>query len=123
MQKLVVSLFLLILTLAGCAPQQAELVYEPASNGVLDMTLQRPISPAQTAERLELPEGFRVHVFASEPDIRNPIALSWDERGRLWVVESTNYPHDHVGEETGTTGSPFAKTQMATAIQLFSGHF
>ena len=36
---------------------------------------------------------FEVKLFASEPDIVNPIAMSWDERGRLWVIESVDYPN------------------------------
>lgn len=49
------------------------------------------LSAEETLSRLEVPSGFEIHVFAHEPDIINPVALAWDERGRLWVVESTNY--------------------------------
>jgi putative membrane-bound dehydrogenase-like protein len=38
------------------------------------------------------PEGFRVEVFASEPEIRQPVAASFDERGRMWVIEYLQYP-------------------------------
>ena len=89
------------LLLAGCTGK-ATLHYSPASNSVTVHQLQAPLTPEETLTRLEVPDGFQVHVFAHEPDIINPIALTWDERGRLWVVESTNYPHDHVGEESGT---------------------
>ena len=87
--------------LAGCSGQAA-LEYTPVSNNANTHLLQTPLTPEGTLTRLEVPDGFTVHVFASEPDIVNPIALAWDEHGRLWVVESTNYPHDHVGEESGT---------------------
>lgn len=43
---------------------------------------------------IQVPEGFDVQLFASEPDIINPIAFTWDERGRLWVVQSKDYPHE-----------------------------
>ncbi len=92
---------LAVLLLTGCSGQAA-LHYSPASNDVMVHQLQAPLTPEETLTRLEVPEGFDIHVFAHEPDIVNPIALTWDERGRLWVVESTNYPHDHVGEESGT---------------------
>ena len=67
----------------------------------MSMEVQVPITPEQTLSHLSVPEGFSVSVFAAEPDIVNPIGFAWDERGRLWVVESTNYPHEYVGTETG----------------------
>ncbi len=91
----------LILLLCACSGK-AVLHYSSTSNSVTTHELQAPLTPEETRTRLEVPDGFEVHVFAHEPDIVNPIALTWDERGRLWVVESTNYPHDHVGEEFGT---------------------
>ena len=90
-----------ILLLFGCA-HQAPLQYFAANNDFVDVDVQVPLSPLESTERLIVPEGFSARLYAAEPDIVNPIALTWDERGRLWVVESTNYPHDHVGEESGT---------------------
>lgn len=58
----------------------------------------RPVStdPALTAEqtagKMKLPPGFKVQVVASEPDVVQPIAMTQDDRGRLWVVTNTNYP-------------------------------
>ena len=50
------------------------------------------LSPAETAAKMQLPKGFHAGVFASEPDIVQPIAYTMDDRGRLWVLECTNYP-------------------------------
>ena len=48
--------------------------------------------PAEDAARaLQLPEGFTATVFASEPEVQNPIAMNWDARGRLWVAENFTY--------------------------------
>jgi putative membrane-bound dehydrogenase-like protein len=52
-----------------------------------------PLSPQRSAERIKLPEGFRSTLFAAEPDVLKPIAMTTDERGRLWVVESHSYPN------------------------------
>jgi putative membrane-bound dehydrogenase-like protein len=41
---------------------------------------------------MRVPEGFRAQVFAAEPDIRQPVAACFDERGRLWVIEYLQYP-------------------------------
>lgn len=50
------------------------------------------LTPAQTAAQLSLPEGFRAELIAGEPRVVQPIAYTLDDRGRLWVVENTNYP-------------------------------
>jgi len=41
---------------------------------------------------MKLPEGFTVSLFAAEPDIAQPIAMTIDPKGRLWVVENYSYP-------------------------------
>ena len=51
----------------------------------------RALPPAEAAAGFRVPEGFRVGVFAAEPDVRNPIAMAWDRRGRLWVAENYTY--------------------------------
>jgi putative membrane-bound dehydrogenase-like protein len=50
-----------------------------------------PLPAEETAATMTLPEGFRATVFASEPDVQNPIAMTWDARGRLWVAENYTY--------------------------------
>src|SRR5262245_17755359 len=50
-------------------------------------------SPAKSLDLMKLPEGFRVSLVAAEPTLIKPIAMTTDERGRLWVVESNTYPH------------------------------
>jgi len=50
------------------------------------------LSPQEAAKRMTLPEGFEVNVFASEPEIRQPVASCWDHKGRLWVIEYLQYP-------------------------------
>ncbi|MBI2929717.1 MAG: c-type cytochrome [Verrucomicrobia bacterium] len=50
------------------------------------------MSPAEAVKRMTVPEGFRVTVFAAEPDLVQPIAMTTDDRGRLWVIESLTYP-------------------------------
>ncbi|HTI72093.1 MAG TPA: PVC-type heme-binding CxxCH protein [Candidatus Limnocylindria bacterium] len=50
-----------------------------------------PMTPAEAAKSFHLPEGFQVSVFAAEPDVRQPIAMTTDARGRLWVAENYTY--------------------------------
>src|SRR6266545_3764344 len=47
-------------------------------------TMQVPLSPEESAQHLVLPPGFESKLWAAEPDIKKPICLAWDERGRLW---------------------------------------
>lgn len=57
--------------------------------------MQKPLPPETSATRFSVPEGFRVELFASEPDLGGkPIAMAWDERGRLWVCETVDYPNE-----------------------------
>ncbi len=55
--------------------------------------MQEALPPEQSLKLTQVPVDFEVKLFASEPDITNPIAMSWDEKGRLWVVESVDYPN------------------------------
>ncbi|MYJ96758.1 MAG: dehydrogenase, partial [Proteobacteria bacterium] len=53
-------------------------------------------------DRFELPEGFEIDLFASEsefPELRNPVQMSFDNRGRLWVAVAPSYPHWRPGDD------------------------
>ncbi len=52
----------------------------------------RPVPPQDAVKRFTLPEGFQATLFAGEPDVVQPIAMTFDDRGRLWVVECLSYP-------------------------------
>ena len=51
-----------------------------------------PPAVADLVRGFRLPAGFRAVTFAAEPDVRQPIAMTTDDRGRLWVVENYSYP-------------------------------
>ncbi len=51
-----------------------------------------PLPPAEAPGQMKVPEGFKVALFAGEPDVVQPLAFAIDERGRLWVVETQTYP-------------------------------
>ena len=55
---------------------------------------QLPLSAAESMKYTQVPIGFRLELFAAEPQIVNPIYMQWDERGRLWVAESVDYPNE-----------------------------
>ncbi|MFC4874862.1 PVC-type heme-binding CxxCH protein [Negadavirga shengliensis] len=49
-------------------------------------------TPEEEMADFILPPEFEVTLFASEPDITKPINIAFDERGRLWVSHSSEYP-------------------------------
>ena len=53
--------------------------------------LEKFLPPAEALARLSLPPGFEAVLSAAEPDVRNPVAMAWDGRGRLWVAECYSY--------------------------------
>ena len=53
-----------------------------------------PYSPEEARALIEVPEGFRVELAAAEPDIVDPVAMTFDARGRMYVVEMRDYPLD-----------------------------
>ena len=62
---------------------------------------QFPLSAQDSMDYTRAPVGFRLELFASEPDIINPIGLAWDERGRLWVAETVDYPNEITADRKG----------------------
>ena len=55
---------------------------------------QAPLSPSESMSLMQVPPGFELQLFASEPNIINPIFMNWDEKGRLWVIETVDYPNE-----------------------------
>ncbi len=56
-------------------------------------------SPADAVKGMTLPPGFTAQLFAAEPDVQQPIGISFDTRGRLWVAENYTYAEASVGAD------------------------
>jgi len=89
-----------------------------------------PLSPAEAVRKMTVPEGFEVEVVASEPDIVNPVAMTFDERGRVWITESLEYPRHQPGvgrdrvkilEDTDGDGKADKFTIFAEGLNIPSG--
>ncbi len=52
-----------------------------------------PLTPAQALKEFRLAPGLRIELVACEPQIESPVAMAFDEDGRLWVVEMRDYPN------------------------------
>jgi putative membrane-bound dehydrogenase-like protein len=55
------------------------------------------LTPQEAIKKMQVPPGFRVELVAAEPDIVNPVAMTFDERGRIWITESIEYPRRSAG--------------------------
>lgn len=51
-----------------------------------------PLTPAEAQRSFHLPPGFEIQLVAAEPDIGKPMNIAFDERGRLWLTQSREYP-------------------------------
>ncbi len=69
---------------------------EPNRGGVMEMTT---VDTEVARQHLKMADGYAVNLFASEQDfpIGNPVALTFDARGRLWVITMPAYPHQEPG--------------------------
>lgn len=55
----------------------------------------------EALNRIKVPEGYKLELFASEkefPDLANPVQMSFDNKGRLWVGVMPTYPHYKPGD-------------------------
>src|SRR3954469_17300549 len=50
-------------------------------------------APDQSAKHMTAPPEFEVSLYASEPMVRQPVCIEFDDRGRLWVVQYLQYPN------------------------------
>jgi glucose/arabinose dehydrogenase len=89
-----------------------------------------PLSPADAMAKMTVPEGFHVELVASEPEIVNPVAMAFDERGRVWITESLEYPRFEPGpgrdrikvcEDTDGDGRADKFTVFADGLNIPSG--
>jgi putative membrane-bound dehydrogenase-like protein len=88
-------------------------------------------SAAEAMKTMSLPKGFQVSLVAGEPKVVQPIAMCFDERGRLWVVEGLSYPKkrpDGTGadrililEDVKKDGSYAKVTVFKDGLNLVSG--
>jgi putative membrane-bound dehydrogenase-like protein len=88
------------------------------------------LSPQEAIAKMTVPEGFSVELVASEPEIVNPVAMTFDERGRIWITESLEYPRKQPGvgrdrvkvlEDTDGDGRADKFTVFAEGLNIPSG--
>lgn len=93
--------------------------------------LRSGLQPAEAAQNMTVPAGFRVQLVASEPSVHQPIALAIDPRGRVWIAEAHTYPNrapDGQGkdnivilEDTNGDGTLDSRKVFTSGLNLVSG--
>jgi putative heme-binding domain-containing protein len=95
-----------------------------------DKPPNQPYSPEEALRRMTVPEGFAVELVAAEPDLVNPIAMTFDDRGRIWITESLEYPRRQAGvgrdrikilEDIGGHGRADKVTTFAENLNIPTG--
>jgi len=88
------------------------------------------LKPSEAMARMKVPAGFSVELVASEPMIVNPVAMCFDEKGRVWITESLEYPRFQAGpgrdrikvlEDTNGDGVADKATIFAEGLNIPSG--
>jgi putative membrane-bound dehydrogenase-like protein len=69
-----------------------KIVSEAPVAGTADVYPYAGLAAEEAARVMKLPDGFSVKVAAAEPEVKQPIAMALDDRGRLWVAEAYTYP-------------------------------
>ena len=89
-------------------------------------------SPSAALQGIHLPPGFKATLFAAEPDVQNPIAMCWDEKGRLWIAENYTYSDSRerfdlklrdrilIFEDTDNDGRFDRRTVFAEDLQMLT---
>ena len=87
--------YFLILFLLGIALIQAQDSLDPYSGPDFKSLVRKsqPLSVEESLKAFKVPNGFKMELVASSPDIGQPMNLAFDERGRLWVSSTFEYPY------------------------------
>src|SRR5512133_1564135 len=88
-----------------------------------------PFSPKEALGKFQIERGYRMELFAAEPDVVSPVAMDFDENGRIYVVEDRGYPLNVKGkvgrvkllEDTDGDGIPDRTTIFADNLVLPTG--
>jgi len=80
----------------------------PALNTGTPVTVAKPLSPEEALAKFQLAEAdLTIELAAAEPDVIDPVAIRFDERGRMWVAEMRDYP---LGPPDG--GKPLSRIRV-----------
>lgn len=92
---------------------------------------QNPLSPEESMKHIQVPVDFTLDLFAHEPNVMHPIAMAWDERGRLYALITKDYPNERkpeggsdyivICEDTDKDGKADKFTNFAEGMSIPTG--
>lgn len=92
---------------------------------------QKPLSPEESMKHIQVPVDFTLNLFAHEPNVMHPIAMAWDERGRLFALITKDYPNERkpeggsdyivICEDTDKDGKADKFTNFAEGLSIPTG--
>jgi mono/diheme cytochrome c family protein/glucose/arabinose dehydrogenase len=95
---------LLCLTLFYCktnrtSVKQTTTSSEPAETPAAQVDLSKSpfLSPVESMSRMQIEDGFEIKLLAAEPLVSTPVAMLFDDKARMWVIEMTGYMPDSLG--------------------------
>lgn len=93
--------------------------------------MQHALSPEESMKHIQVPVDFNLELFAHEPNVMHPIAMTWDERGRLFVLITKDYPNERkeeggsdyilLCEDTDKDGKADKFTRYAEGLSIPTG--
>ncbi|MBE7174461.1 MAG: c-type cytochrome [Williamsia sp.] len=95
--------FFCLLVLAGCQSNNQSATDRKADSvAIRQAVASTPVLSAQDAiQKMQLEDGFDIKVVAAEPLVKAPVVMTFDARGRMWVLEMEGYMTDSTGSEEG----------------------
>ncbi|TDQ11348.1 DUF7133 domain-containing protein [Pedobacter metabolipauper] len=90
-------LILLVFSLYQCKSYKKAVQKTSATEQPVDFSRSPIVSPQDAIGKMKVEDGFEVQLVAAEPLISTPVAMSFDTKGRIWVVEMTGYMPDTLG--------------------------
>ena len=93
-----------VFQLLSCNGIRGSIEEEEQATGTDALAIRRayaesPVIGAEDAIRLmQIEKGFKVQLVAAEPMVNSPVAISFDEKGRMWVIEMEGYMPDIEGK-------------------------
>lgn len=92
---------------------------------------QIALSPEESMKHIQVPAEFTLALYASEPNVMHPIAMTWDEKGRMYVLITKDYPNERkdeggsdyilICEDTNKDGKADKFTRFAEGLSVPTG--